>query len=186
MTINVNESVYQPRLILNGRPDFICKTNEALNNIAAINLGNQLLQSLIASQKTTTILESTGRNLAVPTNFNDAIAQGQILEWKELYGKQGSLIGSGTGSDTTIHYNPNCLRIGTNKDWQLAPASLWLVHELIHADDAAWGRMDPAKIDGLHNYERQAVGLPPYELKEFTENRFRTSWLPLQPPRTGY
>ena len=32
--------------------------------------------------------------------------------------------------------------------------------------------MEPARVDGLYNYERQAIGLPQYELKEVTENDF--------------
>jgi hypothetical protein len=46
--------------------------------------------------------------------------------------------------------------------------------------------MDPEKVDGLHHFERQAIGLPPYEQKTFTENRFRAEWVPPQPPRASY
>jgi hypothetical protein len=33
--------------------------------------------------------------------------------------------------------------------------------------------MDPEEFDGVRNYERQAIGLAPYEGKEFTENKMR-------------
>ncbi|MBI1763988.1 MAG: hypothetical protein HYR56_21390 [Acidobacteria bacterium] len=186
MTTSGTEFVYQARLAIKGRPDFLRQTREALAIITGINIGNQLLQSLAASRRTVVILESTAHNLAVPDDFSAAIASGQKLEWKELYGKASCLIGTGAGSDTQIHFNPSYFRIGTAESWQTAPAALWLAHELIHADDAAWGRMNPTKVDGLFNYERQAIGLAPYELKEFTENRFRSNWTLLQPLRTSY
>jgi hypothetical protein len=186
VTTSGTEFVYQARLVIKGRPDFLRQTCEALTVIASIHIGRQLLQSLTDSRRKVVILESIRHNLAVPDDFSAAIAPGQKLAWKELYGKEGCLIGTGAGSSTQIHFNPSYLRIGTTENWQTAPAALWLAHELIHADDAAWGRMEPTIIDCLHNYERQAIGLLPYELKEFTENRFRANWSPLQPIRTSY
>jgi hypothetical protein len=57
---------------------------------------------------------------------------------------------------------------------------------LIHAHDAAYGQLDPDVTEGVRNYERQAVGLPPYEDKEFTENGFRAAWKNPLPARTEY
>ncbi len=186
MTTSATEFVYQPRLTVKGRAEFLRQTREALEVLSALSLGNRLLQSLAESQQTVVILESTARNLAVPEDFRAAIAPGLKLEWKELYGREGCLIGTGFGCGTRIQFNPGYVRIGLEEGWQTAPAALWLAHELIHADDAAWGRMDPSRVDGLLNYERQAIGLPPYEQKEFTENRFRQHWHPILPARTRY
>jgi hypothetical protein len=79
------------------------------------------------------------------------------------------------GSDTTVRYNPDRSQIGRS-DWQKQPPPIWLCHELIHADDAAYGRMNPDWRDGTFDYERQAIGLSPYEKKRFTENKLRSQW----------
>ncbi len=96
------------------------------------------------------------------------------------------LNGNGAGSNTTIRYNPNLSSIGSAEAWQKQPPAIWLAHELIHADDAAYGRMDPELKDGVRNFERQAVGLHPFEHKEFTENRLRAEWSEPQPARPRY
>jgi hypothetical protein len=85
--------------------------------------------------------------------------------WMNVWCQMQTIVGDGTGSDVTITYNPRLK--------QDAPAFISLGHELIHADDAAHGRMDPEEFDGVRNYERQAIGLAPYEGKEFTENKMR-------------
>jgi hypothetical protein len=46
--------------------------------------------------------------------------------------------------------------------------------------------MDPEYRDGIRNYERQAIGLPPYDQKEFTENKMRAAWSEPQPLRPRY
>jgi Effector protein len=43
--------------------------------------------------------------------------------------------------------------------WQEASHAIF-AHELIHGADAAYGRMEPEIVSSIHNYERQAVGLP--------------------------
>jgi hypothetical protein len=101
------------------------------------------------------------------TNVKFADAQtGQSMGfWMNVWCQMQTIVGDGTGSDVTITYNPRLKQDG--------PAFISLGHELIHADDAAHGRMDPEEVDGVRNYERQAIGLAPYEGKEFTENKMR-------------
>ena len=121
-----------------------------------------------------------------PDNYRAAVAPGKSLRWKDESGKARAIRGCGGGSSATIKYNPAVSSIGFTAAWQRQPPAIWLAHELIHADDAAYGRMDPEMIDGVRNYERQAIGLPPYEMKEFTENRLRAEWSEPQPTRPRY
>lgn len=94
--------------------------------------------------------------------------------------------GTGKGSNTTIKYNPALSCSVDTVDRSKFPPEIALAHELIHADDAAYGRLEPDEVNGVRNYERQAVGLPPYDGKHFTENKFRASWHPPLPSRNRY
>ena len=177
---------YQSRLIIKGAPDFVGKTSAHLDAISRTGMGRELLRSLAASGKTVTITPSASGNDALPDNFPAAIAKGSVLEWKEPSGRKEAVNGAGAGSSMTIKYNPDRTRIGLAEDWQETPPGIWLAHELIHADDAAYGRMEPEITLGVRHYELQAIGLPPYERKRFTENRLRAEWSPPQPARTSY
>ena len=80
----------------------------------------------------------------------------------------------GAGTDSTVSYNPDRTQIGDGSEpWMNRPPEVGLGHELVHADDAANGRMDTGATDGTNNRERQAVGLPPYENKNPSENGMR-------------
>ncbi|MEQ9233358.1 M91 family zinc metallopeptidase [Coleofasciculus sp. E2-BRE-01] len=90
----------------------------------------------------------------------------------------------GAGTNATVYFNPNSTSIGS-EPWQTRPPAIGLAHELIHADDAAYGRMP--RGDGVNgdlapstesNRELRAVGLPPYENglgddASYTENAIR-------------
>ena len=144
------------------------------------------MQSLTRSGRTVIIVPASRTNDARPDNYRAAVALGKVLKWRDESGKERSIRGNGSGSDTTIRYNPDLSQIGSTDGWQRQPPAVWLAHELIHADDAAYGRMDPEYLDGIRNYERQAIGLPPFEQKEFTENKFRAAWTEPQPLRPRY
>jgi hypothetical protein len=177
---------YQPGIILKGDKDFVEKTQRRLDEIAGVPTGERLLGSLSSRGLTVTLVPSSGMNDARPDNYRAALATGKSLRWMDESGRERAIRGCGGGSNTTIKYNPDLSTIGFAAAWQRQPPAIWLAHELIHADDAAYGRMDPEMIDGVRNYERQAIGLPPYELKEFTENRMRAEWREPQPPRPLY
>jgi hypothetical protein len=179
------EVAYQPRLIIQGPADFVAQTRAHLDSMAQITIGRRLLRSLVKSGKRVTIIPSARLNEAPLDDYRGALARGTALRWRSSSGRAKSIKGNGSGSDTTIKYNPNRRRTGP-EPWQQAPPAVWLAHELVHADDAAYGRMDPEEIDGLLNFERQAIGLPPYEWKEFTENKLRAQWPQPQPQRTRY
>jgi NleD-like pathogen effector protein (putative zinc metallopeptidase) len=177
---------YQSGSIIKGTRDFIEKVNSQLDSITAIPIGDRLLQSLSRSGRTVTIVFGSRTNDARPDNYRAAVALGKVLKWRDESGGERAIRGNGSGSDTTIRYNPDLSQIGSTEGWQRQPPAVWLAHELIHADDAAYGRMDPEYIDGIRNYERQAIGLPPFDQKEFTENKFRAAWVEPQPLRPRY
>jgi Effector protein len=177
---------YQRGIIVKGAKDFVEKAQSHLDQIARVLTGGRLLRSLASRGLTVTLVPSSRTNEARPDNYRAAIASGKSLKWKDETGRERAIRGAGAGSNTTIKYNPDLSIIGFTEAWQRQPPAIWLAHELIHADDAAYGRMDPEMIDGVRNYERQAIGLPPYEMKEFTENRLRSEWSEPQPARPRY
>jgi hypothetical protein len=177
---------YQRGIVIKGAKDFVGKTQSHLDQIARVPTGGRLLRSLASRGLTVTLVPSSRANEARPDNYRAAVAPGKSLRWRDEAGRQRTVRGSGAGSNTTIKYNPDCSSIGSSEAWQRQPPAIWLAHELIHADDAAYGRMDPEMIDGVRNYERQAIGLPPYDMKEFTENRLRAEWNEPQPARPKY
>src|SRR6266545_2839934 len=177
---------YQQGIVIKGAKDFVEKAQSHLDQIARVPTGGRLLRSLASRGLTVTLVPSSRANESRPDNYRAAVAPGKSLRWRDETGRQRTVRGSGAGSNTTIKYNPDSSSIGSAEAWQRQPPAIWLAHELIHADDAAYGRMDPEVIDGVRNYERQAIGLPPYEMKEFTENRLRAEWGEPQPARPKY
>jgi Effector protein len=177
---------YQRGIVVKGAKDFVEKAQSHLDQIARVLTGGRLLRSLASRGLTVTIVPSSRTNEARPDNYRAAVALGKSLRWKDETGRERVIRGAGSGSNTTIKYNPDLSIIGFAEAWQRQTPAIWLAHELIHADDAAYGRMDPEMIDGVRNYERQAIGLPPYEMKEFTENRLRAEWSEPQPARPRY
>lgn len=177
---------YRRGIIVKGDKDFVEKAKLRLDEIACVSLGARLLESLASRGLTVTIVPSSRANEARPDNYRAAVTRGKTLRWRDESGEERAIRGGGGGANTVVKYNPDLSAIGFAAAWQRQPPAIWLAHELIHADDAAHGRMDPEMIDGVRNYERQAIGLPPYEMKEFTENRLRSEWNEPQPPRPRY
>ncbi len=186
LTAELVEVEYQQRIVIKGPAEFVDRTNSHLSNLARLRLGQELLHSIHQSGRNITIVPTDRVSEAPPDDFRAAVEKGKTLKWKDLWGKEKVLRGTGKGSNTTIKYNPAFTCSYDDAGWKKHPPEIALAHELIHADDAAHGRLDPDEIQGVRNYERQAVGLPPYEDKYFTENKFRTSWKTPLPPRTYY
>lgn len=180
------EIEYQQHMIIKGPPEFVNKTKAHLQRLAELKIGQDLLCSLKQSGRQVTIIPTHKVSEAPPNNFKAAIPKGSVIKWQTLGGKEKVMRGTGQGSNTIIKYNPGLTCSGRTADWRKHPPEIALAHELIHADDAAHGRLDPDEVSGVRNYERQAVGLPPYEEKRFTENNFRKCWRPQLPPRTRY
>jgi Effector protein len=177
---------YQHKTTIKGTEEFAEKVRSLLDSIVSIPIGESLLESLARSGRSITIVPGPRTNDARPDNYRAAVAAGKVLKWRDEAGQERAIRGNGAGSDTTIKYSPDLSSIGSNEAWQRQPPAIWLAHELIHADDAAYGRMDPEYIDGIRNYERQAIGLPPYDQKQFTENKMRAAWSEPQPLRPRY
>ncbi|HKX27195.1 MAG TPA: M91 family zinc metallopeptidase [Blastocatellia bacterium] len=186
MSADQVEIEYQHRLLIQGPAGFVEKTTAHLTTLARMPLGRRLLSSLLRSGQQVRIVPACRMCEAPPDDFRAALAKGTILKWRDQFGKMKTIKGIGAGSSTTIKYNPEMKLFRTGEDWRQHPPEIGLAHELIHADDAAYGRLDPEMTDGVRHYECQAVGLPPYEQKEFTENRFRAQWPSRLPARTSY
>jgi type VI secretion system secreted protein VgrG len=180
------EMKYQSRLLIKGPAPFVEKTREHLVTLSRLPVGRKLFRSLSRSGRLVTIVPAVRGSEAPPEDFRAAIAKGKVLRWQDQWGRKKTIRGIGTGSDTTIKYNPDLVFSAAAEASQRYPAEIGLAHELIHARDAAYGQLDPGETEGLRNYERQAIGLPPYEQKEFTENRFRAQWHTRLPERTTY
>ena len=186
LTVELVEVEYQHRIIIKGPSDFVDKTRSHLTILDRLPLGQELLNSLRQSGKRVTIVPTDRVSEAPPEDFRAAVPKGKILKWRDIWGGEKTMRGTGKGSNTTIKYNPTFGCAVDPTDRRKIPPEIALAHELIHADDAAYGRLEPDEVNGVRNYERQAVGLPPYESKHFTENRFRASWHPPLPPRNRY
>jgi type VI secretion system secreted protein VgrG len=169
-----------------GPAPFVEKTRAHLVALSRLPIGRKLLRSLSRSGRLVTIVPTNRGSEAPPEDFRAAIAKGKVLKWQDQWGRKKTIRGIGTGSNTTIKYNPDLIISAAADAWRRHPAEIGLAHELIHACDAAYGQLDPGETEGLRNYERQAIGLPPYEQKEFTENRFRAQWYTRLPQRTNY
>jgi hypothetical protein len=186
LSADLVEVEYQERMVIKGPQDFVDTTKKHLSSLAQLPIGRKLFHSLHRSRKRVMIVQTERASEAPPEDFKDAIARGKRLKWKDIYGKQKTIVGTGRGANTTIKYNPNLTSCSAAETWRKNPPEIGLAHELIHANDAAYGQLDPDVTDGVRNYERQAVGLPPYEDKEFTENRFRAAWKNPLPARARY
>lgn len=183
---DILEVEYQRRMVIKGASDFVDTTKAHLTNLSQMPIGRKLLESLYKSGKHITIVPAIRVSEAPPDSFKDAIPKGMPLKWVSFSGKEKMVKGTGLGSSTTIKYNPQFTCSNKTAEWKKSPSEITLAHELIHANDSAYGRLDPNEIDGVRNYERQAVGLSPYENTEFTENKFRAAWRPPLPLRSKY
>lgn len=157
-----------------------------LEKIHATPTGKELLASLANSGKKVSILYSMGNNsmLAYDTPAG---------RFRQADGAEGV----GTGSE--IGYNPAKEYISDN-EWGTRPAAIGLAHELVHAEQAAYGRMSTAKADNDGRMdggnpakpvqedvrELEAVGVPPQDEYPFSENKIRAEWNPPQPERKWY
>ncbi|MBL8190136.1 MAG: hypothetical protein JNK38_19125 [Acidobacteria bacterium] len=186
LTAELVEVRYREAITIKGTGEFAATTQAHLSLLAKLSIGRKLLDSICQSGKSVTIIHTDRVSEAPPNDFKAAIPKGKTLKWFDLWGHEKTIRGTGKGSDTIIKYNPTFTCSHQTKDWNHNPPEISLAHELIHAHDSAYGRLDPDEVDGVRNYERQAVGLAPYENKEFTENKFRQAWSKPLPLRMRY
>ncbi len=158
-----------------------------LEKIYATPTGKKLLESLAKSGKTVDIGY---------TIFGNAVG-GYDAPAQRFFQADGK---AGAGTNSKIAYNPTRERIGTEAPWETRPAAIGLAHELIHAEQAAYGRMCTGRaINGVKGVEingasaeeadvreLEAVGVPPHDGYQFTENKIRAEWNPPQIERKWY
>jgi hypothetical protein len=170
-------------IAIEGSDAFKEKTQAALKEIAATPSGAAMLAALKDSGKTVTIKETGGGNAC--EGFTGAALM-----------KDGK---PGTGSNSTVLFNPDRKTIGSEK-WETRPPAIGLGHELAHATHAARGEVDLAKVDNDSKpdpsdpkkmakelaEEVRTAGVPPYDKEPYSENKLRDEWTPKQPARAWY
>jgi type VI secretion system secreted protein VgrG len=170
-------------IAIEGTDAFREKTQAALKEIAATPSGAAMLAALKDSGKTVTIKETSSGNAC--NGFTNAAVM-----------KDGK---PGTGSDSTVLFNPDRKSTGSEK-WETRPPAIGLGHELVHATHAARGEVDLKKVDNdskpdpAHpkqtakelTEEVRTAGVPPYDKEPYSENKLRDEWKPKQPARPWY
>ena len=120
---------------IEGTPEFQLKTMMALAKLAATPSGLALLQSLEASGQTVTIKQTT-----------DANGYCSATNWPQ----NGNLGKPGTGSGSTVEWNPEFNDLGQGQPWSKTDPAIILGHELVHANHNAYGQsqIDPEPDPG--------------------------------------
>ena len=180
---------YNEAITIVGTPEYQAKVLADLQRIANTPTGKALLDSIAGSGKHVTIQAPSDPNAGNSCGSYDNAA-----------GRFSNPDGTpGDGSNSTVEYNPDRTKIG-DEPWETRPPGVGLAHELIHADQAAHGTMtpgttnndakpdpsDPTQIDQVNTREAEAVGIPPNDNRDYTENKIRSEWDPPQPERQWY
>lgn len=177
---------YSDGIIITGTPEFQAGTVTALDKLAATPSGEAMLHDFNETGKTVTIVETTGG-----CGVNDFTTDAE----RNSDGTKGS------GSDSTLSYNPNQPPIGDGSEqWHLIPPEVALGHEMVHATHVGQGDVsmtqvendskpdpaDPTKNATEIEEEVRTAGIPPYDNEPYSENTIRSEWDPVQPPRPYY
>ena len=114
--------IYSDGIMIQGDAAFRAQTRAALDRLASINSGAQLLSEIDASGNEVTIVEETDPNgYCTPDDFTDAQTPG-------------------VGTDSTVAWNPNHHTTDPSDPISGTPGStVILAHELIHANHNAHG-----------------------------------------------
>jgi hypothetical protein len=149
--------------------------------------GRQLLDSLHAS----------GKKIYIHYAPKNAIELNSQTWTRAFYDLDGVTPGAGLG--VGVNYNPTLAKAG-ELPWNERPPGIGLAHELIHAEQAAYGRMrrfdtanpggpdarNPKKPLQVPHYELETIGVHPEHSYAFTENKIRAEWNPPQGRRDYY
>ncbi|HEX8504554.1 MAG TPA: type VI secretion system tube protein TssD [Hymenobacter sp.] len=149
--------------------------------------GKQLLDSLHAS----------GKRISIQYDPVNSAAFNRATWEKAFYQEDG--VTPGQGVALPIEYNPFLGKAG-DMPWNTRPPAIGLAHELIHAEQAAHGRMrrfnadnpggpdhrNPKKPLVVPAYELDALGVHPEHQYSLTENKIRAEWNPPQGRRDYY
>ena len=176
-------ATYGKKITIEGSAEFQKRVIADLEAIKKTKTGAKLLDSLDQWGKKATIKERKGGN---STGGFTAEALSKDGDWAN-------------GCASVVNYNPDLNKISDNK-WGTRPPAIGLAHELIHAKHAGEGSVDNTKVDNdskadpadpkktakEKDEEVRAVGLPPHEDEDVTENKIRSEWDPPQPNREWY
>jgi hypothetical protein len=169
-----------------GPANFAAATKADLQAIYDTPTGRQMLDSLAASGRRIYINYGQENRAGFPYNGAPAFFEADGIT-------------PGQGLAMSIEYNPLATKTGA-MPWNERPPAIGLAHELVHAEQAAYGRMrreivpnpggpDPAnpdKQDPTNAFELEAVGVPPYDTYPVSENKIRAEWNPPQTRRAYY
>ena len=149
--------------------------------------GRQLLDSLHAS----------GQKIYIHYAPTNSIELNNHNWTKAFYALDGVTPGAGLG--VGVNYNPTLAKAG-EMPWNIRQPGIGLAHELIHAEQAAYGRMrrfdtanpggpdprNPKKPHLVPHYELETIGVHPEHAYAYTENQIRAEWNPPQGRRDYY
>jgi uncharacterized Zn-binding protein involved in type VI secretion len=168
---------YNEFITITGDAEFQAKVVRDLDKISSTESGQKLLESMGNSGQNCTIRPFDATNNSASA-WTDPTPSGP----GPYDGYDPVANGSGNGADTQVWYDPDENGISDppydTQDWaseENMPSDVTLFHEMTHCDDMMNGTMDdtvaPGNAEG--NNERRAVGLPPYDSEEFSENTYR-------------
>ena len=170
-----------------GPADFEALVKADLQAIYSTPTGQRLLDSLHAS----------GQKTYIQYAEKNAVSIRKDIWQRGFYALDG--VTPGQGMAVGIEYNPVLTDAGP-LPWNKRPPAIGLAHELIHAEQAAYGRMrrfdtenpggpdprHPAKPLRVPEFELDTIGVHPIHQYALTENQIRAEWNPPQGRRDYY
>jgi hypothetical protein len=161
--------------------------------------GRRLIESIQASGKRIPITHHEF-NAAFFPKLPDGPNGEPQADWEPAFHDESNTT-PGPGIGMTIGYNPfNGKADDASREWHTRPPGIGLAHELIHAEQAAYGRMlwgdspnpggidprNPNKRPVVQSFELETVGVPPHDRYPISENKIRAEWNPPQTARLYY
>ena len=147
-------------VVIEGSPEFQALVINRLSTVATTPAGLTMLSNVDGSGRTMTITEFTGNNsFAGPTSFQNATVAGQPVfdgngnPINDAAGNQ--LIGTGTGSDVNVQYNPNLTLPNSADPTNPMPNDGILFHEMEHGSHQMNGTYDGTPVPGWTTQEEQ-------------------------------
>lgn len=135
-----------PNITIKGSESFIKKTEERFNSISSTQSGQELFKNLKDTGRKIQIVEYTGNNsYADPKDLTKATQKGEKVRdgngtlQKTWLGKD--IIGTGEGTDVTVHLNPELDFKGIKGCTGYMPNEAIFFHELTHAQRMMQGRL---------------------------------------------
>ncbi len=159
-------------IVITGEPAYQAQVLSDLQTLYTTPTGRSMIDSINNSPN--------GPVTIVPTTNGNEVSGVGPAGYKNADGSNG------TGSGSTLSYNPDKTSIGDGSEpWMTRPPAVGLGHELAHVEDAQQGGWsDTDKHGGVLDDELEAVGLPPFQNRPHTENKIRDEMG--LPPRPRY